>query len=106
MSALKMHAEDVSAWVYKIMCHIHLNEREEALNAINKISLPRKKPSIEIYILKSKILWSLGMMEEGNKEARTAATMDTNHPEVKNHQHFCSLNVVPEPIDMNSIFHS
>jgi tetratricopeptide (TPR) repeat protein len=82
--ALKLFAEEVRIMVFKTICHVELGERSEALATINRVAHPQRCFDCEVYIIKAKILWSLGSFDEGNAEIKRATGLNTEHVEVLN----------------------
>lgn len=80
--ALEVNKEDTAAWIYKSICHIHAAELTEAFEAINRAIKCPQPATAEMYILRAKIYWGRGLIEQGNGDIRIAAMLDSQHPEV------------------------
>ena len=75
-------------WVYRAICDLNQGQFDQAFRYIDnaiKIRISTSdfaNPSVEMYILKAKILWARGMMDLGNKEMIVAGTISSKHSEV------------------------
>jgi tetratricopeptide (TPR) repeat protein len=80
--ALEVNKDDTKAWTLKAVCHIHAKELTEAHEAITRAMKTPQPTTAEMYILRAKIFWGRGLIEQGNVDIRVAAMMDAEHPEV------------------------
>jgi tetratricopeptide (TPR) repeat protein len=83
--SLTYDRENLVIWVFKALCHVHLNEIVLAYECVKK-RLSSGNPTfypLELYILKAKLLWAQGLITDGNKDFRVAATCLPLHPEVE-----------------------
>lgn len=80
--ALEVDKENTKLWVLKTICHIHAKELTEAFESINRVIKPSHNPTAEMYILRAKIYWGRGLIEQGNGDIKIAFMLDPNHPEV------------------------
>ena len=80
--ALKVESSRPKIWTFKAICHVYLQDYKEALEATNRAVHTSSSPSAELHILRAKILWAMGLMDQGNKDLKAAATIDEKHPEV------------------------
>jgi tetratricopeptide (TPR) repeat protein len=80
--ALEFNRENYELWVLKAICHIHSEELTEAYEAMSKVLRPNRELPAEFYILRAKINWGRGLVEQGNQDIRIAASLDPDHPEV------------------------
>jgi tetratricopeptide (TPR) repeat protein len=69
-------------WILKSICHIYLNELDQAYEAVKRVIRPNKPVPAELYILRAKILWAQGLTAQGNQDLTIAKTIDPRHPEV------------------------
>lgn len=92
--SLLFDKENPHSWLLKCICHVHQRQWTDALSSVNKsiicyamkINLENneiEKQPAEIMILKAKLLWALGLIEDGNKQFRIAVPIISLHPEVK-----------------------
>ncbi len=80
--ALEFNRENYELWVLKAICHVHSEELTEAYEAMSKVIRPNRDLPAEFYILRAKINWGRGLVEQGNQDIRIAASLDPDHPEV------------------------
>lgn len=80
--ALEYARDHEEVLTLKAVCHIHCNELTEAFETVNKALQPHKQPKAELFILRAKINWGRGLVEQGNQDIRCAAGLDPKHPEV------------------------
>eukprot|EP01039_Chlorochromonas_danica_P010226 gene10226-11320_t len=84
--ALEYSREDDKLLILKTVCHVQCGELNEAFVTINKtLAAHKTNPSVECYILRAKINWGRGLIEQGNQDIRSAAAINSNHPEVINY---------------------
>lgn len=83
--ALEVNREEPSIWVLKAVCHIHEEDLTYAYDSICRAIKPGKTKNAEYYILRAKILWGRGLIEQGNADIRVAQSLDPNHIEVLNY---------------------
>lgn len=87
--AIEYNRENIQLWIYKAVCHIHIEEYPEAFESISKIIRPNMPTDhdphlyCEIFVLRAKINWARGLVEQGNQDIRFAASLNAEHPEVK-----------------------
>jgi tetratricopeptide (TPR) repeat protein len=80
--ALEFFRENNELWILKAICHVHCEEFGEAYEAISKVIKPSHVIPAEIFILRAKINWARGLVEQGNQDMRAAASIEPTHPEV------------------------
>lgn len=83
--SLTYDRENLVVWVFKALCHVHLNEIVLAYECVKKrlsSGNPKFYP-LELYVLKAKLLWAQGLITDGNKDFRVAASCLPSHPEVE-----------------------
>lgn len=80
--ALKIESAKPKVWIFKAICHIRLSEFKEALDATSRALHLSASPSAELYIMRAKIFWALGFVDQGNKDIKQASHLDPKHPEV------------------------
>lgn len=83
--AILLDRDNLSLYVLKAICHVHMNQLSDAYDAVNKAIRPSVQVDAEVYILRAKILWGRGLIEQGNSDLRAAAAINPDHPEVKSY---------------------
>lgn len=80
--ALEFFRENNDLWILKAICHVHCEELAEAWESVTKVIKPNGETPAEYFILRAKINWGRGLVEQGNQDIRAALSLDPNHPEV------------------------
>lgn len=109
--ALKFHLDEPRLRIFRIVCLVQLGDMDGALDSINRMLGPRKHPNPEVFILRAKVYWALGLLEEGNKDIRHSVSLIPTHPEVSHMRiflHACAftmlrirsamLHSIPDPV--------
>lgn len=81
--ALEFARENSELWTLKAICHVQCEQLLEAWEAITKVIKPSGYTPPEVYILRAKINWGRGLVEQGNQDIRAAGALQPNHPEVE-----------------------
>lgn len=81
--ALEMDPTKPNIWILKSVCDVHCRNFPSALHAINRAINISQNITIDMYILRAKILWAMGQIDAGNKDMRKVIAIDNSHPEVK-----------------------
>ena len=81
--ALEMDSTRPNVWILKAVCDIYCKNFQAALNCINRAINISSEITIDMYILRAKILWAMGQIEAGNKDMRKVITKNNSHPEVQ-----------------------
>lgn len=81
--ALEFVRENNELWILKAICHVVCEQLLEAWEAITKAIKPGGYTAPEVYILRAKINWGRGLVEQGNQDIRAAAALQPTHPEVE-----------------------
>ena len=81
--ALKLFNDETRIYVFHCLCCIYLKDYETALTSINHcVKDTSNQHHLEILILRVKIYWACGLIDQGNKEIREIAKLNSNHDEV------------------------
>eukprot|EP01031_Cornospumella_fuschlensis_P024865 gene24865-30042_t len=80
--AIEYNRDSQELCVLKAVCQVRLQEFGEAFDTISKACQSHKNPSAEVFILRAKINWARGLVEQGNQDIRQAAGIDPSHSEV------------------------
>jgi tetratricopeptide (TPR) repeat protein len=82
--AFKHYKNMAHVWVLKAVCLVVEKQYTEALNCVKRAYACEQAKSLshEVIILKAKLLWSLGLIDDGNKEIRQVINHLPDHPEV------------------------
>lgn len=81
--ALEMDPTRPNIWILKAVCEIHCKNFQSALNSVNRAINISSEITIDMYILRAKILWAMGQIEAGNKDMRKVIAKNNSHPEVQ-----------------------
>lgn len=81
--ALDFFRDSDELYILKAVCHVYVEEWVEAYEAASKVIKPGRSLPAEVYILRAKINWGRGLVEQGNQDIRNAASIDPDHPEVQ-----------------------
>jgi tetratricopeptide (TPR) repeat protein len=80
--ASKFKLEDQRLRIFGLVCLVHLNKLDQALEIVNRLVKHSKNTEPELFVLRAKLLWAAGLVGEGNKDIRYAAASYPDHPEV------------------------
>ena len=82
--AFKHYKNMAHVWILKAICLVVEKQYTEAFNCVKRAYACEQAKSLshEVVILKAKLLWSLGLIDEGNKEIRQVINHLPDHPEV------------------------
>lgn len=81
--ALEFARENNEIWILKAVCHVYCEQLLEAWEAATKVIKPNGYTPPEVYILRAKINWGRGLVEQGNQDIRAAGALQPTHPEVE-----------------------
>jgi tetratricopeptide (TPR) repeat protein len=81
--ALAMDPSRDRIWILKAVCEVRCKRFKIALQCVDRAINMSSNPPVDMYVLRAKIQWALGLRDAGNTEMRKAAVMDSTHPEVR-----------------------
>lgn len=81
--ALSMDPSRDKIWILKAVCEVRCKRFESALQCVDRAINMASDPPVDMYVMRAKIYWAMGMRDAGNTEMRKAAVMDKEHPEVQ-----------------------
>jgi tetratricopeptide (TPR) repeat protein len=102
--ALEMDPTRCNIWILKAVCDIHCSNFTQALHAINRAINISTSITIDMYILRAKILWALGQIDAGNKDMRKVIAIDNSHPEVMAFIHRAFANAESQYLEAYKLF--
>jgi tetratricopeptide (TPR) repeat protein len=102
--ALEMDPTKSNIWILKAVCDIHCLNFTQALHAINRAINISTEITIDMYILRAKILWALGQIDNGNKDMRKVIAIDNSHPEVMAFIHRAFANAESQYLEAYQLF--
>lgn len=81
--ALAIDSSRHRVWTLRAVCFIYLKDFRRALETINRLTNVVSNVDIDIYIMRAKVLWAIGLTDAGNRDMRMAMTISRSHPEVQ-----------------------
>lgn len=81
--ALQIEHYESRVWCFHAVCCIHLAQHQVALESLNRaIHASITKVNVELFVMRAKVYWAIGLIDQGNRDIRVAASRDSQHPEV------------------------
>lgn len=81
-NVIKFDPNNSEAWILKTLSFVHLNDWRSALECAGRAISLIGANTAELYVLRAKIYWALGLGIAGNNDMRRANEIDRHHPEV------------------------
>jgi len=76
---LKRNRDSGEAWFLKAVCHVRAKEIAEAFECANRAIKSNPSLSSEVYILRAKLLWSKGLIEQASTSSQLFNRLNTKH---------------------------
>lgn len=80
--ALKLESSRPKIWTFKAICHIQMGEFKEALESTTRAIHTSSPPSADLFVMRAKLLWAEGLIDQGTRDIHAARSLDKNHSEV------------------------
>lgn len=80
--ALKLESSRPKIWTFKAICHIQMGAYKEAIESTTRAIHTSSPPSADLYVMRAKLFWAEGLIDQGTRDIHSARSLDKNHPEV------------------------